>query len=83
MESRENTKINYALKRELRGSLYRELMEYALNYCSEGVVVVRSHISLGSSAKDLLERLQPYLQQGGEGSPWIGAQLFDSQAQFK
>jgi hypothetical protein len=83
MESRENTKINYALKRELRGALYRELLEYALNYCSDGVVVVRSHLSLGTSAKDFLERLHPFLRQGDEGSPWIGAQLFDSQAQFK
>jgi hypothetical protein len=83
MESRENTKINYALKRELRGTLYRGLLEYALNHCSEAVVVVRSHISLGNGAKELLERLTPYLRQVEGESPWLGAQLFDSQAQFQ
>ena len=82
MESRESDKISYALKRELKGQLYRELLEYSLNHCSEAVVVVRSHLSFGENGKRLVEKLSAFSIPARPNSPWAGAQLFDSQARF-
>lgn len=82
MENRENAKVSYSLKRELRGTLYREVLQYALGSCSEAVVVVRSHLSMGLGAKAFLERIQPYVTEREVNSPWVGAQLFDAQSQF-
>jgi hypothetical protein len=83
MENRENTKVSYALKRELKGGLYREVLEYSLLHCASAVVVVRSHISLSENAKSFLRRVEPFLLGDEAESPWLGAQLFDAQSHFK
>jgi hypothetical protein len=74
---------HFALKRELRGTLYREVLQYALKVCSEGVLLIRPYYSCSESARKVLERLSAFPSPDKESLPWTGAQLFDSGAEVK
>lgn len=74
---------HFALKRELRGTLYREVLRYGLNFCTEGVLLVRPYYSCSESARRVIERLSAFPSSNKEMLPWSGAQLFDSGAEVK
>jgi hypothetical protein len=74
--------FNCAFKRDMKGNLYKDFLRYSLEHCSEGLVMVRPHLSLSENARSVLTRLAPFRIEAPAAVPWIGAQIFDSRAEM-
>lgn len=75
-----NGQIAYALKRELKGENYRELLKYSQAFCAEIWLTIRPELSVAGSASRLLQRLEPDRIDGDE--PMRLAQIFDATARI-
>lgn len=63
------------LLREIKGDLYRHLLDYAVAECSVALLVVRPTISIELSGRKLLNNLDKFLVSKSECSQWPGTVL--------
>jgi hypothetical protein len=72
----------YALTRDLSGTMYHELLSYAMGVCSQALLVVRHppSLPLDGHGAEVLERLHPFLLRKIESSEWPGTKLFNHTA---
>jgi hypothetical protein len=65
----------YTLKTELRGPLYRDVLDWGAGRCGSALMVVLDSAPLSDEGSKLLERLEPYLIERKPSSKWPGTEL--------
>lgn len=65
---------------EPRGPMYRRLLEVALRYCNEGLVVTRESLGVGPTARAMLAALAPHMRAVEQRSEWPGTVLYGEHA---
>lgn len=77
------SRVTYKLLDDVKGENYSQLLQQSLSYCSSFILVIRHSIGVNDSARDVLNRLKPFLIQRKERSEWPGTQLIDHTAQVR
>lgn len=70
----------YSFTREPKDDVYQKLIDYALPYCENIVLVIRPSLPMSPAVSDVLNRLAPFLVEAIETSEWPGTKLLDETA---
>ena len=71
--------VTLSLRAGAAGQTYRAIIDLALSYCDQALLVTRTSIELNSSALAILEQLQPHLvRKVTNATEWPGTTLHRS-----
>src|SRR5438445_13595127 len=70
----------YDIVEEPKGNTYHEILNYAPNYSSEFLLVLRHSLPAEESAQDIITALNPFLVAKSEQQEWPGTRLFEEMA---
>ena len=72
----------YTIAEPLSGTLYRDVLDYAIGRSATFLLVVRDSLGLSSRATELLERLRCFLANDYRGNRWPGTELLEGTARI-
>lgn len=69
------SKLIYDIIEEPVGKIYRNLIDYSIQYCNSFLLVIQGVEWFNNSAFQFLERSSPYLKEKKSASEWPGTKL--------
>jgi len=75
-------KIAY-IKKEPYGKSYESLLRFGQNNCASFSLVWRDQLEFNESAKEIEEKLKPYLIKEEYTNKWPGTEIYDSKAKVR